>query len=125
MTFRPAQDYEGLLVQARALDMACTSKAKRVAYWREACAQLTQQIALQNSESVQAERATNEILTGALEKAEDEIERLVSRVADLQEELQYVLSDWNAVVSASGSRSGGAMVGHVTAMRAELERLRR
>jgi len=38
--------------------------------------------------------------------------------------LQYVLSEWNSVVSASGSRTGGALVGHVTAMRAELERLR-
>lgn len=52
-----------------------------------------------------------------LDEARAEVERL-------RAELDAVLSDWNAIVKASGSPTNGAAIGHVAAMRAEVERLR-
>ena len=42
----------------------------------------------------------------------------------LRTELDAVLSDWNALVKASGSPTNGGAIGHVAAMAAEVERLR-
>jgi len=42
----------------------------------------------------------------------------------LRQELAAVLSDWNSLVRASGSRTNGGAVGHVAALRREAERYR-
>ncbi len=48
-------------------------------------------------------------------------DRLLQQLKDAQIELNSVLVDWNAIVSASGSKTHGGAVGHVAQMRAELE----
>jgi len=42
----------------------------------------------------------------------------------LRQELAAVLSDWNSLVRASGSRTNGGAVGHVAALRRDAERYR-
>jgi len=48
-------------------------------------------------------------------------DRLLQQLKDAKIELNSVLVDWNAIVSASGSKTHGGAVGHVAQMRAELE----
>lgn len=48
-------------------------------------------------------------------------DRLLQQLEDAKIELNSVLVDWNAIVSASGSKTHGGAVGHVAQMRAELE----
>lgn len=43
---------------------------------------------------------------------------------DLRLELQNVLADWNEMVKASGSPTNGSAIGHVAALRKEVEALR-
>ena len=48
-------------------------------------------------------------------------DRLLQQLKDAKIELNSVLVDWNAIVSASGSKTHGGAVGHVAQTRAELE----
>jgi hypothetical protein len=59
-----------------------------------------------------------------LSRAADEIVRLRADNAELRQELQTVLDDWNALVAASGSPTNGGAVGYVKAMRADAQRYR-
>jgi hypothetical protein len=47
-----------------------------------------------------------------------------AELAALREELASVLTDWNALVKASGSPTNGGAVGHVVALKTELAALR-
>lgn len=48
-------------------------------------------------------------------------DRLLQQLKDVMTERNSILADWNAIVSASGSKTHGGAVGHVAQMRAELE----
>jgi hypothetical protein len=50
--------------------------------------------------------------------------QLERELAALREELASVLTDWNALVKASGSPTNGGAVGHVAALKTELAALR-
>jgi hypothetical protein len=51
------------------------------------------------------------------------IVELESEKADLREELDAVLSDWNALVRAIGAPANGTAIGHAAKLKAENERL--
>ncbi len=52
------------------------------------------------------------------------LRRQHEEIEALNAECDALLSDWNALVKASGSRTNGGAVGHVAAMRAERDALR-
>lgn len=58
-----------------------------------------------------------DVLRFALARAQEEIE-------GLRAELASVLSDWNAIVKASGSPTNGGAIGHVEGLRRDAERYR-
>jgi hypothetical protein len=58
------------------------------------------------------------------ERLEGEKQELQRQLADKKEELDHVLGDWNDLVKASGSRTNGGAIGHVTQMKDEITRLR-
>ena len=45
------------------------------------------------------------------QKLYDEIASLRQQLADIKEELQYVLNDWNALVRAIGAKKNGTAIG--------------
>ena len=51
------------------------------------------------------------------------VSRLRARAEAAERELASVLSDWNAVRDASGSKTNGGLAGHVAQLRARAERL--
>ena len=51
-------------------------------------------------------------------------ENAEAQLTALREELASVLTDWNALVKASGSPTNGGAVGHVVALKTELAALR-
>ena len=89
MNFKPSDDYAELRAQARALAMLADSLQKQLGHVSNDAAELRRKLALTGDAAVLAERATNEILTAALEAAEAreaelraEIERLRGMVPD-------------------------------------------
>jgi hypothetical protein len=62
-----------------------------------------------------------------LQRMQDEFDKASLAMQDeinaVQGELDQVLGDWNALVAASGSKTNGGAVGHVTALRAENSRM--
>lgn len=97
------------------------------------CARCEPSVALRAANERQAReiaeaKRSEEHTRAVLRVAErDYKERLASAEAErdaLREELASVLTDWNAIVRASGSPTNGGAVGHVIAMRAERDALR-
>ena len=69
-----------------------------------------------------------DIISGLAYKC-SELDNLISThkkiESELQTELNYVLADWNSLVSASGSRTNGGAVGYVAQMRIDLVNLKK
>lgn len=124
MEFRPANDYEGLLRQARALASLVSNIEGENSGWRRRCEKLEVQVKLADTAAIEAERSTNARLTDDLEAAERRIASLEERNEALDLELHALLAQWNSVFVASGARCHGTLAGHVAQMRIELERLR-
>jgi hypothetical protein len=59
----------------------------------------------------------------AFTEASDRALAAEQKLKEAQEELSMVLSDWNAIVKASGAKTNGTAIAHVASLRAEIERL--
>lgn len=88
ITAEPADDYEALRKQFMSLRMLANSNAKMVQHWRDQCGRETRETLLANADNVNAERATNAMLTDALEAAEDERDQLRAEVEALRKDAE-------------------------------------
>ena len=84
MNFKPSDDYAELRAQARALAMLADSLQKQLGHVSNDAAELRRKLALTGDAAVLAERATNEILTAALEAAEAREAELLAEVNRLR-----------------------------------------
>jgi len=76
MKFTPADTYDGLLTQTRALHALNESLGKEIDFWQTKSQRLEREISSINVAAVLAERDANEKLTNALEAAEAKIAEL-------------------------------------------------
>lgn len=88
----PAADYEALRKQFTSLLMLANSKCRQAQHWRAQSSHTMHQTILATAANVNAERATNAILTDALEHAEAERDRLRAE-NERQTELRRL--EWN------------------------------
>lgn len=74
--FHPAATYAELKVQAYALAQSLRATKALLTYQRTLTDELVHKLKMCSQEAIQAERATNELLTEALDRAEAEIMEL-------------------------------------------------
>jgi uncharacterized coiled-coil DUF342 family protein len=86
ITAEPAADYDALRKQFLALRTLANSKSRQVSHWRNQCGTETREALLANSDNVNAERDTNQMLTAALLAAEEERDQLFGITEQLKAE---------------------------------------
>lgn len=74
MDFKPSRTYDGLLVQARAMQAIINGNEITLAGYRERLAALSVDRHMEGAEQLQAERDTNQRLTNRVEELEDTVQ---------------------------------------------------
>jgi hypothetical protein len=111
---------EELLVRLSSLkastDYAISEKDKHGRYWHD----LAQEHIVAHSRMV-IERDNWRDTAKRLDSAQSRALAAEQKVKEVQEELSMVLSDWNAIVKASGASTNGTAAAHVASLRAQLQ----
>ena len=87
ITAKPSDSYDGLLKQFSALKNLANGKCRMASHWMRQVENMNMQIALSNSEMVNAERETNAALTDALLDAEKANAELVQERDRLRQKI--------------------------------------
>lgn len=106
---------ENIIATLRAECSRLQQALRRAEGERDAALQLMADNVAEASRQVQASDKLYRAISASLTAANE-------RIAELENELDAVLSDWNNVVRASGSPTNGGVAGHLAAIQSRLAR---